>query len=76
MSPNEGYQRRLGDWEKREKEKREMDAEDAQKGPPEPTKNSPGEIEEGFPLGCVLVGLAMLVGLAFFLWRLKAVGIF
>jgi hypothetical protein len=76
MSPNEGYQRRLGEWEKKSRENREAETEIRKKGPP-PPRTAVGEYEEGdFPIGCILVALSMLVGLAFFLWRLKAVGIF
>ncbi len=73
MTPNEGYQRRLGDWEKKEREKRETDDEDAGKSPPKPDVAERGE---GFPIGCILVAAAMAIGLAYFLWRLKALGIF
>lgn len=66
MTPNEGYQRRLGDWEKKERDRKEA-------YPDKPY--DPAEMKGHVPLGCILVGAAMLVGLGYFIYRLIKLGI-
>lgn len=62
MTPNEGYQRRLGDWQKKERDREEARASDQ--------PYDPGEMKPGIPIGCILLGISMLAGLAYFIYRL------
>lgn len=59
--PNDAYQRRLADWEKKERERKA-----AMEGPP---PYDPGQMRGRVPLGCTMPIIVAIIVLAYAFYR-------
>lgn len=59
--PNDAYQKRLEEWQKKERERRA-----AMEGPP---LYDPSQMPSRVPLGCIMLILSGLISIGWLIWR-------